>query len=175
MTPPSWALPNFSLMWSYGLMALSYSTDPIFSSFSVEFLTLLHGLEWCHSHFNTFHFQSALFLTDSLSAIALLSTVPAFLQPKSLRDIWTLFDSSHVALKLPVGPRYYELADILAKTRAIFLRRCTHPLAPVFAKIRHTRYARVLSRAGLYGPGSVWTFESFGPKMQSKPSSFFHF
>jgi len=43
---------------------LSYSAGPIFSSFSTESLALVHGLEWCHSHLKSCHFQSALFLTD---------------------------------------------------------------------------------------------------------------
>jgi len=65
-----------------------------------ESLALIHGLEWCHSHLKTSHFQSALFLTDYQLDLALLSTAPAFLQPKSFWDIWDLFDplSSRVAL-----------------------------------------------------------------------------
>jgi len=49
--------------------SLSYSAGPISSSFSAESLAMLHGLEWCHSHLKTCHFQSALIL---------LSTAPVF-------------------------------------------------------------------------------------------------
>jgi len=59
--------------------SLSYSAGLISSSFSVEFLALVYGLEWCHFHLKTCHFQSALFLTNSQSALALLSMAPAFL------------------------------------------------------------------------------------------------
>jgi len=55
---------------------------------------------WCNSHLKSCHFQSVLFLTDSQSALALLSIALAFLQPKSFWDIWDLFVSlsSGVAL-----------------------------------------------------------------------------
>jgi len=55
-------------------------------SYSAESLALVYGLEWCHSHLKTCYFQSALFLTDSQSALTLLSTASAFLQPKSFWD-----------------------------------------------------------------------------------------
>jgi len=53
--------------------SLSYTAGPISSSFSAESLALVRGLKWCHSHLKTCHFQSALFLTDSQSALTLLS------------------------------------------------------------------------------------------------------
>jgi len=62
---------------------LSYSVGPFSSSFSAESLALINGLKWCHSHLKTCHFQSTLLLTDSHSALALLSTASGFLQPKS--------------------------------------------------------------------------------------------
>jgi len=57
----------------------SYSAGPVSSSFSAESSALGHGLEWCHSHVKSCHFQSALFLTDSQSAFTLLSSAPGFL------------------------------------------------------------------------------------------------
>jgi len=80
--------------------SLSYSAGPVSSSFSAESTALVRGLEWCHSHLKPCHFQSALFLMDSQSALTLLSCAPAFLQPKSFWDIWELsnFLSSRVAL-----------------------------------------------------------------------------
>jgi len=102
--------------------SLFYEAGLIFSSFSAEFLALVHGLEWCHSHLKTCHFQSALFLTYSQSALALISTAPAFLQPKSFWD-FSDFLSSHVALSFQWLPGHNglsgnELADALAKTGA---------------------------------------------------------
>jgi len=82
--------------------SLSYSAGPVSSIFSAESSALVHGLEWCHSHLKSCHFQSALFLTDSQSDLTLLSTAPAFLQPKFFWDIWDLSDSS-CSSKLPVG------------------------------------------------------------------------
>jgi len=87
--------------------SLSNSAGPISSSFSAESFALVHGLEWCHYHLKSCHFQSALFLTDSQSASTLLSKAPAFLQPKFFWDISDLSDSlsSHCSSKLPMGPR----------------------------------------------------------------------
>jgi len=46
-----------------------------------------------NSHLKSCHFQSAHFLTDSQSALTLLSSALAFLQPKSFWNIWDLSDS----------------------------------------------------------------------------------
>jgi len=85
------------------------------------------------------HFQSAL---------ALLSTAPAFLQPKSW-DTWNLSDSlsSRVALSFQWIPGHAglpgnEVADSLAKTGATLpFTHVSSPLASVIVKIRHTRYS----------------------------------
>jgi len=115
-------------------------------SFSAESLALIHGLEWCHSHLKSCHFQSALFLTDSQLALTLLSTAPAFLQPKSF---WHISDSlsSRVALSFQWLPGHAglsgnELADSVAKIGTIL--PFTHvpcPLDLTIAKIRHTCYS----------------------------------
>jgi len=129
--------------------SLSYSAGPVSFSFSAESLALIHGLEWCHSHLKSCHFQLALFLTDSRkSALTLLSTASAFLQPKSFWDIWDLSDSlsSSVALSFQwvpghAGLRGNERADSLAKTGATLpFTHVSCPLTPTIAKIRHTRY-----------------------------------
>jgi len=127
------------------LLLADLLSRPVSSCFSAKPLALIHGLEWCHSHLKSCHFQLALFLTDSQSALTLFSTAPAFLQPKSFWDIWDLSDSlsSRVALnKLPVVPGHVglpgnERADSLAKTGATLSD--THvscPLASTIAKIR---------------------------------------
>jgi len=90
---------------------------------------------------------TALFLTDSRLALALLSTAPAFLQSKSFWDIWDLSDSFRVALSFQWVPGHAglpgnELADSIAKTGATLpFTHVTCPLAPTIAKIRHTRYS----------------------------------
>jgi len=89
-------------MEGYSHYSLSYSTGPISSSFSAKSLAMAHDLEWCHFHLATYNFQSAHFLTDSQSALTLLSTAQAFLQPKSFWDIWALSDSLRSS-QLPVG------------------------------------------------------------------------
>jgi len=122
----------------YSSSSLSYSADPVSSSFSAESSVLVHDLEWCHSHVKSCHFQSALFLTYSQSALTLLSLAPAFLQPKSFWDIWDLFDflSSRVALSFQCVLGHAELpgnelADALAKTGATLpVAHDTCPLAP---------------------------------------------
>jgi len=57
--------------------SLSYTAGLVSSSFSAESSALVHGLERCHSHLKSCHFQSALFLTDSQSALTLLSSAPS--------------------------------------------------------------------------------------------------
>jgi len=129
--------------------SLSYSAGPVSSSFSAESLALVHGLKWCNSHLKAFHFQSALFLTDFQSALAVLCTAPAFLQPKFFWDIWDLSDSHsfRVALSFQWVPSHAglpgnELTDSLTKTEATLpFTHVPRPLAPTVAKIRHTRYS----------------------------------
>jgi len=113
-----------------------------------NFYTLVHGLEWCHSHLKPCHFQSALFLTDSQPSLTLLFSAPAFLHPKSFWDIWDLSSSlsSRVAISFQWVPGHAglsgnELADSLAKTGATLpVAHVPCSLAPTIAKIRHTRY-----------------------------------
>jgi len=129
--------------------SLSYSAGPVSSSFSAESSVLVRGLEWCHSHLKTCHFQSDFFLTDSLSALTLLSSAPPFLQTKSFWDILDLSDSlsSCVALSfqwVPVHAGFSgnERAVSFARTGAILpVAHVSCPLAPTIAKIRHTRYS----------------------------------
>jgi len=53
--------------------SLSCLAGPVSSGFSAGSFVLVHGLEWCRSHLGLCRFQSALFLMDSQSALALLS------------------------------------------------------------------------------------------------------
>jgi len=106
--------------------SLSYSAGPISCSFSAEFLKLVYGLEWCHSHLTTCYFQLAL---------DLLSTARAFRQRKFFRDIWTGSDSlsSRIALNFQWVPDN-ELAYSLAKPEAP--PPSTHSVSPVIVKAK---------------------------------------
>ena len=67
--------------------SLSFSTGPIASSFTAETFALKQGLDWCTSHLITCKFQSILFLTDSQSALSILSSAPSYLLPESLWNV----------------------------------------------------------------------------------------
>ena len=56
---------------------LSFSTGPIASSFTAETFALKQSLDWCTNHLLTCKFQSVLFLTDSQSALSILSSAPS--------------------------------------------------------------------------------------------------
>jgi len=66
--------------------SLSCSADPVISSFSVESLALVYGLEWCHHHLKTCTFNRP------FSKPTPNRSLP-FFQPKSFGDIWNLSDS----------------------------------------------------------------------------------
>jgi len=79
----------------------------------------------------------------------LLSSAPAFLQPKFFWDIWDLSNSLsfRVAVSFQWVPGHAglpgnEWADSLAKTGAtLSVTRVPLPLAPTIAKTRHIRYS----------------------------------
>ena len=73
--------------------SLSFSAGPIASSFTAETFALKQGLAWCTSHLMTCKFQSVLFLTDSQSALSILSSAPSYLLPESLWYVWSLASS----------------------------------------------------------------------------------
>ena len=73
--------------------SLSFSTGPIASSFTAETFALKQGLDWCTSHLITCKFQSVLFLTDSQSALSILSSAPSYLLPESFWNVWSLASS----------------------------------------------------------------------------------
>ena len=70
--------------------SLSFSTGPIAFSFTAETFALKQGLVWCSSHLMICNFQSVLFLTDSQSALSILSSAPFYLRPESLWNVWSL-------------------------------------------------------------------------------------
>ena len=73
--------------------SLSFSSGTIASSFTAETFALKQGLAWCTSHLMTCNFQSVLFLTDSQSALSILSSAPTYLLPESLWNVWSLASS----------------------------------------------------------------------------------
>ena len=76
----SGVLTNCSL---YGTeVTLSFSAGPVSSSFSAETYTILQAFCWSRQHQQICHFF--LFLSDSRSVLATLSSPPSFLLPQSL-------------------------------------------------------------------------------------------
>ena len=55
--------------------------------------SLKQGLDWCSSHLMTCKFQSVLFLTDSQSALSILSSAPSYLLPESLWNVRSIASS----------------------------------------------------------------------------------
>ena len=105
--------------------SLSFSTGPIASSFTAETFALKQSLDWCTSHLMTCKFQSVLFLTDSQSALSILSSAPSYLLPESLWDVWSLASSlpnnttlSFQWVRSHAGLPGNEKADLLAKAGA---------------------------------------------------------
>ena len=128
--------------------SLSFSTGLIASSFTAETFALKQGLEWCTSHLMTCKFQSVLFLTDSQSALSILSSAPSYLLPESLWNVLSLASSpsSNTTLNFQwthnhTGLPGNENADLLAKAGASLPTEAIPcPLPPVVAEIRYFQY-----------------------------------
>ena len=121
---------------------------PIASSFTAETFALKQGLAWCTSHLMTCKFQSVLFLTDSQSALCILSSAPSYLLPESLWYVWSLASSlsNNTSLSFQWVPGHAglprnEKADLLAKTGASLpTDAIPSPFPPVSAKVRYCQY-----------------------------------
>ena len=128
--------------------SLSFSTGPIASSFTAETFALKQGLDLCTSHFMTCKFQSVLFLTDSQSALSILSSAPSYLLPDSLWNVWSLasYLSNNTTLCFQwvsdhAGLPGNENVDLLAKAGAYLPTDAIPcPLPPVVAKVRYFQY-----------------------------------
>ena len=96
----------------------------------------------------TCKFQSFLFLTDSQSALSILSSAPSYLLPESLWNVWSLASSlsNNITLSFQWVPGHAglpgnEKADLLAKAGASLLTDAIPcPLPPVVAKVRYSQY-----------------------------------
>ena len=112
----------------------------------------------------TCKFQSVLFLTDSQSALCILSSAPSYLLPESLWYVWSLASSlsNNTSFELPIGPRTrrsppeMKKADLLAKTGASLpTDAIPSPFPPVSAKVRYCQY-RNWRRHISQLPSEVW-------------------
>ena len=120
----------------------------IASSFTAETFALKQGLDWCTSHLMTCKFQSVPFLTDSQSALSILSSAPSYLLPESLWNVWSLASSfsNNTTLCFQWVPGHAGLpsnenADLLAKAGASLPTDAIPcPLPPVVAKVRYSQY-----------------------------------
>ena len=96
----------------------------------------------------TSKFQSVLFLTDSQSALCILSSAPSYLLPESLWYVWSLASSlsNNTSLSFQWVPGHAglprnEKADLLAKTGASLpTDAIPSPFPPVSAKVRYYQY-----------------------------------
>ena len=96
----------------------------------------------------TCKFQSVLFLTDSQSALCILSSAPSYLLPESLWYVWSLasYLSNNTSLSFQWVPGHAglprnEKADLLAKTGASLpTDAIPSPFPPVSAKVRYCQY-----------------------------------
>ena len=128
--------------------SLSFSSGLIASSFTAETFALKQGLAWCACHLMTCKFQSVLFLTDSQSALSILSSAPSYLLPESLWNVWSLASSlsNNTTLSFQWVPGHAgllrnEKADLLAKTGASLpTDAIPSPLPPVIAKVCYSQY-----------------------------------
>ena len=64
--------------------SLFFSSSAVASGFTAGTFALGQGLAWCTSHLMSCKFQSVLFLTDSQSALSILSSAPTYLLPETL-------------------------------------------------------------------------------------------
>ena len=111
----------------------------------------------------TCKFQSVLFLTDSQSALCVLSSAPSYLLPESLWYVWSLASSlsNNTGLSFQWVPGHAglprnEKADLLAKTGASLpTDAIPSPFPPVSAKVRYCQY-RNWRRHISHSPAELW-------------------
>ena len=123
---------------------LPFSAGPVRLSFSAEACAILDTLCWSRQHQQVYHFSSLLFLFDSRSVLATLSSPLSFLLPQSFWQIWQELSSlSFCSIRLQWVPGHSFLpadaADELAR-RGTLLAPSAIPcsLSPFISRI-HSR------------------------------------
>ena len=123
---------------------LSFSAGPVCSSFFAKSCAILHALCWSRQHQQVCHFSS-LFLSDSRSVLATLSSPPSFLLPQSL---WQeLLSLSCCIIKLQWVPKHSFLpgndaADGLARRGALLVPSViSYSLSPLIFRIHSSHFS----------------------------------
>ena len=131
-------------------VTLSYSAGPVCSSFSTEACAILHALCWSRQHHKVCHFSFFLFLSDSRSVLATLSSPPPFLLSQTLWQIWQELFFSPPALSdyngSPDTRFSWETTQLMSWPDG---KRCLHlPLSLVVSLLLSLISTLVLSRTG---------------------------
>ena len=120
---------------------LSFSADPVCSSYSAEACAIFHALCWSRQHQQVCHFFSLLLLSGSRSVLATLSSPPSFLLSQTLWQIWQELSSLSCFIRLQWVPGHSFLpgndtADELARRGALIAPSAIPcSLSPLFSRI----------------------------------------
>jgi len=117
-------------MLHYSSFSLYYLASPISSSFSIESLVLVHGLEWCRSQ--SCHLLLSVSTLHQLPVSSYFFSAPTLLRKVHLECLVPVRLPTHC--KLPLVPSQWSKPEQRSPP-------LTCPLAPDIAKLRLTRYS----------------------------------
>ena len=128
--------------------SLSFHAGEHCTSFVAEVVAIQHALSWSISHHSSCHFTSLLLLTDSLSALSVLSSAPTPLLTASLHSVWSSLASlctSSISVSLQWIPGHSDIrgndtADALAKSGTSLPSAAPQCLSPLKSYFRRSLY-----------------------------------